>query len=174
MTKIVLILAFITTTICCITLCSSKNKLQIGDVAPDFMLPDQNGIMHSLSEYRGKKIALYFYPKDDTPGCRKQACSIRDNFEKLSHANITVIGLSKGTSKSKANFAQKYALPFTLLSANKKTLCDYGTNGTLFTLYLPKRRTFLINENGIIVAIIDNISVDKHAQQIIDEFNRTS
>ena len=149
-------------------------KLKVGQKAPAFVLPDQGGKTHKLADYTGQWVLLYFYPKDDTPGCRKQACSIRDNFDKLSLANITVIGLSKGTSKSKAHFAQKYALPFTLLSANKKTLCDYGTSGTLFTLYLPKRRTFLINENGIIVAIIDNISVDKHAQQIIDEFNRTS
>jgi peroxiredoxin Q/BCP len=171
--KIVLICLFIliTATLSCIAICPTKNKLKVGDIAPDFMLPDQNGVMHSLAEYRGKKVALYFYPKDDTPGCRKQACSIRDNFDKITDADITVIGLSKGTQKSKTSFAQKYALPFTLLIANKKTLSDYGTSGTLFTLFLPKRRTFLINEDGIIIAIIDNISVGKHAQQIIDGFN---
>ena len=138
---------------------------------PNFILYDQNGVTHSLLEYRGKKVALYFYPKDDTSGCKKQACSIRDNFNLLTNAGITVLGLSKGSLKSKSDFATKYSLPFTLLIADEKTLSDYGTSGNIFRFYLPKRRTFLIDENGIIVAILNKINVNKHAQQIIDAFN---
>ena len=166
-----LIFAFIVAaTASCFTLCSSQKALQVGDQAPDFLLPDQNGVVHCLSSLRGKKVALYFYPKDNTPGCSREACSIRDGFSALTDAGITVLGVSKGSINSKRSFAQKYSLPFTLLSATQQTLDDYGTSGTWKRLWMPLRYTFLINEQGIIVAILKDIDVDHHAQQIIDAF----
>src|SRR5260221_2365225 len=135
--KAFILIAIITiATVSCITLCSTKNELKVGDLAPDFTLSDQNGIMHTLSELRGKNVVLYFYPKDSTPGCTQQACNIRDNFSEFTDANIIILGLSKGSTKSKLSFATKYSLSYPLLSATKKTLSDYGTNGGVFRAYL--------------------------------------
>lgn len=153
--------------------CTTKNKLKVGDKAPDFLLVDKDGKKHTLADWSGKKIALYFYPKDNTPGCTEQACSIRDNFEDLTDAGITIIGLSKGSEKSKERFAEKQHLPFPLLLATEETLKSYGVNGSIFTLYLPKRRTFLVNEQGIIVAIINKIDTKNHARQILNGFKVT-
>ena len=150
--------------------CTSMQRLQIGDKAPDFTLIDQDNNTVTLSSFRGKKVALYFYPKNDTPGCTKQACSIRDNFDDLKQLDITVLGLSKGNKKDYKNFSEKYHLPFPILIATEQTLKDYNVNSGLFRLWMPKRHTFLINENGIIVAIITNTDVKNHAQQIISTF----
>lgn len=90
--------------------------LKEGDLAPDFELPDQNGDLHKLSDYRGKKVVLYFYPKDDTPGCTKEACSFRDSFGDFRKHGIVVLGVSKDSEKSHALFQEKYSLPFSLLS----------------------------------------------------------
>lgn len=142
----------------------------IGDKAPAFSLMDKDSVEHSLAEYRKKKVALYFYPKDDTWGCTKQACSIRDNFDDLADAGIVVLGVSKGSSKDKSRFAEKYHLPFMLLRATDDMLKQYGVKGSFWTFFMPKRRTFLINEDGIIVNIITDIDVKHHAQQILDGF----
>ena len=149
--------------------CSGK-KLQVGDSAPDFALVDETGNVHTLSELHGHKVALYFYPKDNTPGCTKEACNLRDNVAQLKNLDITIIGISNGSPKSKQQFKKQHNLPFPLLTANENTLRAYGTQGGLFNLYLPKRETFLINEQGIIVAIITHVNVNDHAQQIVDEF----
>lgn len=146
-------------------------ELRVGDKAPDFALLDQNGEMVRLSDFKGKKVAVYFYPKDDTPGCTQQACSLRDSFAALKKADIAILGLSKGSVKSKQKFMQKRHLNFPLLVATNKTLKDYGVNTGLFRLFLPRRWTFLIDEDGIIVAIIKNVNTKNHAQQIIDTFN---
>lgn len=150
-----------------------KPELTIGDQAPDFTLVDEHGTQHTLHELRGKKIALYFYPKDNTPGCTQQACNIRDNFDSLQDAGITTIGLSKGSSKSKNKFETKHHLPFLLLIATKDVLKAYGAQGSWFTFWLPKRITFLINENGVIVGIIKKVDVNNHAQQILDGFRNS-
>ncbi len=152
--------------------CGTKNQLKIGDRAPDFSLMDKDGIAHTLSALQGKKVALYFYPKDETPGCTQQACNIRDNFTSLADKGIVVLGMSKGSKKDKAHFTEKHHLPFTLLSATDDILKAYGVYGGFFRLYTPKRRTFLINEEGIIIDIIQKIDVKNHAQQIITGFNR--
>ncbi len=149
---------------------SSTRKLKVGDNAPDFALIDETGNVHTLSGLQGHKVALYFYPKDSTPGCTKQACNIRDNFARLKNLDITIFGLSGGTPKDKQQFKKEHNLPFALLTANENTFKVYGTEGGLFSLYMPKRETFLINEQGVIVAIITNVNVNEHAQQIIDEF----
>lgn len=170
------LIVFLTALICFTTLhCScSKKELHIGDKAPYFSLLDQNGNTTTLDDFKGQKVALYFYPKDDTPGCSQQACSLRDDFAALTEAGITIIGMSGGSVKSKQKFIEKKHLPFMLLIATKQTFKDYGVNnGWLWTwpLRLPRRWTFLINENGIIVGIIKNVDTKHHAQQILDAFN---
>src|SRR5579872_3792359 len=127
--------------------CSSVN-LKVGDKAPEFALVNQDGTIVHLSDFLGSKVALYFYPKDNTPGCTKQACSIRDSFADLTNANITVLGVSKGSQTGKTEFIKKHNLPFPLLSATQEALNAYGVAGNLLTLYFPKRRTFLINPDG--------------------------
>jgi len=150
----------------------SSKKLHVGDSAPDFALIDETGNVHTLAELHGHKVALYFYPKDNTPGCTKETCNLRDNFAQLKNLDITIFGISGGSPKSKQQFKKQHNVPFPLLTANENTLRAYGTQGGLFNLYLPKRETFLINEQGIIVAIITHVNVNDHAQQIIDEFAR--
>jgi peroxiredoxin Q/BCP len=157
------------TTLQCV--CMPKS-LKVGDNAPDFELTNQNGESVKLSDFKGKKVALYFYPKDSTPGCTQQACSLRDGFESLKDANITILGLSKGSVKSKQKFMKKQKLNFPLLIATQEVLDEYGVSTGLLSFYLPKRWTFLIDENGIIVAIIKTVDTKNHAQQIIDGFAR--
>lgn len=150
-------------------ICTSK-RLKIGDKAPNFELVSQDGEIVKLSDFKGKKIALYFYPKDSTPGCTQQACSLRDGFESLQDAGISIVGLSKGSTKSKQKFIQNQHLNFPLLIATEEILKAYGVSTGLLRLYLPKRHTFLIDENSIIVGIIENVDAKNHAQQIIDAF----
>lgn len=151
--------------------CACSNKeLNIGDKAPEFALLNQDGDLVRLSDFIGKKVALYFYPKDSTPGCTQQACSLRDGFDLLHEAGITILGLSKGSVKSKQRFIKKQHLRFPLLIATNKILEQYGVNTGLLRLYLPKRWTFLVDENGIIVHIIKNVNAKNHAQQILDAF----
>jgi thioredoxin-dependent peroxiredoxin len=169
MKTLLLLLSLISfTTLHCI--CVTKS-LRIGDKAPDFELVNQNGELVRLSDFKGKKVALYFYPKDNTPGCTQQACSLRDSFAPLHDADITILGLSKGSIRSKQKFIAKQHLNFPLLVATEDVLKCYGINTGLLQFYLPKRRTFLVNEEGIIVGIIEKIDTKNHAQQILDAFN---
>lgn len=144
----------------------------VGSLAPDFTLPDQNGKNHTLSSYRGQKVALYFYPKDETPGCTKEACSIRDGRKELEAAGIVVLGVSHDSVESHKKFADKHNLTFTLLSDSKKEVSvAYGAKGWLG---MPARYTYLINENGVIVAIMKDVNVSDHADEIIAAFNNPS
>jgi peroxiredoxin Q/BCP len=148
-------------------LMGKSDSIREGDIAPDFTLVDQNGKAHTLSDYFGQKIVIYFYPKDDTPGCTKEACAIRDGYEEFISERIKVFGISYDDSESHKEFAEKYKLPFTLLSdTDKKTAKLYSANGILFA----KRMTFLINEEGRIMKIFKNVDVSDHANEIIDEF----
>src|SRR6266436_5154704 len=124
----------------------STTELKVGDTAPEFALLNQDGQIIRLSDFIGQKVALYFYPKDNTPGCSQQACSLRDDFEQLHDAGITILGLSKGSIRSKQSFIKKKHLNFPLLIATNDVLKAYGVNTGLFRLYLPKRWTFLIDE----------------------------
>ncbi len=156
--------------------CACTKQLKVGDKAPDFALQDQDGEMVKLSDFKGKKLALYFYPADSTPGCTQQACSLRDAFDDLRDAGITILGLSKGSVKSKQKFIKNQHLNFPLLIATEKTFQAYGVNKGFFHFFFrtPKRWTFLVDENGIIVAIIKKVDTKNHAQQIIDAFNAAS
>lgn len=139
--------------------------LQINDLAPNFSAPDQDNQIHQLSDYKGKYLVLYFYPKDDTPGCTKEACSMRDNIQELKN-KAEVVGVSADTIESHQKFVEKYGLPFTLLADPEKKIIDaYGADGLIF----KKRVTFLINPEGKIVKIYDKVDVNKHAEQILKD-----
>jgi peroxiredoxin Q/BCP len=143
--------------------------VQVGDVAPDFMLPSQTGDLVSLSDFRGKKaVVLYFYPKDDTPGCTKEACAFRDRYEVFKEAGAEVIGVSGDSSQSHQQFASKYNLPFILLSDNGNELRKrYGVPSTLWVL--PGRVTYVIDPEGIIRHIFDSmLEFDRHVEEALN------
>lgn len=145
--------------------------LKVGDKAPDFSRPDQDGTVRTLADYAGKKVVLYFYPKDNTPGCTMQSCNLRDNYDDLMKAGFEVIGVSADTEKKHQGFISKYSLPFTLLADTDKSMLNaYGVWG-------PKkfmgrefdgihRTTFLISEEGVIEHIIDKVKTKDHTSQI--------
>jgi len=167
------LIIFLTALICFTAYTCSAKQLQIGNKAPHFELENQNGEMVNLDDFRGQKVAIAFYPKDNTTGCTKEMCNLRDDFAALTDEHITVLGLSRGSVKSKQKFIAKKGLPFTLLVATKQTFKDYGVNkGFWWWIFgLPKRWTFLVNEYGLIVGIIKNVDTKNHAQQILDGFN---
>lgn len=148
--------------------------LEIGTKAPDFTLPDQNGNMHSLSEYRGKKVILYFYPKDNTPGCTKQACGFAERFPQFTEKGAVVLGVSKDSVASHKKFEEKYGLPFTLLADPELAAIqaydvwqekkNYGK-----TYMGVVRTTYLIDENGKIVKAFDKVKAADNPEQMLGE-----
>ena len=145
----------------------ADNKLAEGSPSPDFTMQDQDGKSHTLSEYKGQLVVVYFYPKDDTPGCTTEACSIRDDYTLFKKNGIQVFGVSYDDMKSHKRFAEKYDLPFTLLSdVDKSVAAAYGTQG----LFVPSRKTFLIDETGIVRKIYENVTVTGHGAEILADF----
>jgi len=146
--------------------------LEAGNKAPDFSGLDQNGIKVSLKDYRGKKVALYFYPEDDTPTCTVQACNLRDNFSALKAAGFEIIGVSPNDVESHKKFKNKFQLPFTLIADPKHAIIDkYGVWGEK-NLYGHKhmgiyRTTFVIDEKGTIKKIFKRPNNKAHAEEII-------
>jgi peroxiredoxin Q/BCP len=147
--------------------------LKAGDKAPDFKAKDQDGKIISLKDFKGKKVALYFYPEDDTPTCTKEACNLRDNFNLLKKKGIVVLGVSPDTEKKHKKFETKYSLPFTLVAdPDREILNKYGVWG--WKKFMGRefmgthRTTFLINEKGIIEHIIEKVKSGSHAQQILE------
>ncbi len=149
--------------------------LKEGDKAPDFTAKDQNGDTVKLSDYKGKKLVLYFYPKDDTPGCTKEACSFRDADEVYNKQGIKVFGVSTDSEKSHQKFISKYQLPFDLLADTDKEIVEkYGVWGEK-SMYGKKymgtiRKTFLIGEDGKIAKIFDKVNVSEHADEVLAAF----
>ena len=147
--------------------------LEVGTKAPEFTLPDQNGEMHSLSDYRGQKVVLYFYPKDSTPGCTKQACNFGELLPQFREKGAVVIGVSKDSVASHKKFEEKYGLPFTLLSDVERTVIEaydvwkekknYGkvSMGVV-------RTTYLIDEEGIIIKAVGNVKAAENPAQMLD------
>jgi peroxiredoxin Q/BCP len=134
--------------------------------AIDFTLTDQNGNSHSLVDYKGKFVVLYFYPKDDTPGCTTEACSFRDEREVIAEHGTEIVGVSKDSVESHKKFADKYNLNFTILSdPEHKVIEAYGAWGMMGT----KRMTFLINPDGQIAREYPNVTPKEHALQIIQD-----
>ncbi len=147
--------------------------LKVGDDAPTFSLPDSQGNQVSLNGYKGKWAVLYFYPKDDTPGCTKEACQFRDDFKTLEALGAKVIGVSIDDSFSHKKFAEKYNLPFPLLSdASGEVAARYGALHNFLIIKLAKRYTFLINPQGKIAKIYLSVDTSKHSQEIIDDLKK--
>jgi peroxiredoxin Q/BCP len=147
--------------------------LKIGDDAPTFTLPDSQGNQVSLNDYKGKWAVLYFYPKDDTPGCSKEACQFRDDFKTLEALGAKVIGVSIDDSFSHKKFAEKYNLPFPLLSDASGEVADrYGALNNFLVIKLAKRYTFLINPQGKIAKIYLSVDTSKHSQEIIEDLKK--
>ena len=148
--------------------------LKEGDQAPEFEIKDQTGKIHKIEDYRGKKVILYFYPKDLTPGCTTESCNLRDNYEQLQRDGYEVIGVSADDEKKHQKFIDKHDLPFNLLADTEKTVLNrYGVWGE--KKFMGKvydgihRTTFVIDENGIIKKIINKVKTKDHTQQILDE-----
>lgn len=166
---------------------SSKDKsakakaveLKVGQKAPDFTLPSDTGEKISLKDFRGKKVVLYFYPKDDTPGCTKEACSFRDNINQILERGAVVLGVSADSVESHKKFKEKYNLNFPLLSDEKhKVLEKYGVWKER-NLYGKKfmgteRTTFIIDENGRIAHIFKNVKVDGHTEEVLRKLDELS
>ena len=138
--------------------------LEVGTKAPAFSLPDQNGTMHTLEEYRGKKIILYFYPKDNTSGCTKQACGFAERYPQFTEKGAVILGVSKDSVKSHKNFEMKYELPFTLLSDPERQVIEAYDVWKEKKLYGKVsmgvvRTTYLIDENGIISKAFGKVKV---------------
>jgi len=153
------------------------NAPEVNSLAPDFTLPDQDGVERSLSEYRGQWVLLYFYPKDDTVGCTKEACSIRDVFPKFESLNIAVLGVSTDSAESHKRFTEKYKLPFTLLSdAHKKAVNLYGVWGEKNFMGRESegtiRSSFLIDPTGTIEKIYIDVKPEKHADEVLKDLKR--
>lgn len=148
--------------------------LEIGTKAPGFELPDQNGTVHTLEEYKGKKVILYFYPKDNTPGCTKQACGYADRYPQFAEKGAVVLGISRDSVASHKKFEGNYSLPFTILSDTElsaikaydvwKEKKNYGkvSMGVV-------RTTYLIDENGIIVKANDKVKAAEDAEKMLGE-----
>lgn len=146
--------------------------LKEGDPIPPFSLPDQEGKLHSSTEYAGKTLVIYFYPKDDTSGCTKEACSFRDAYADLRAAGAVVLGISADSSASHDKFARKYALPFTLLSDTEKTtIMAFGAWGQK-SMYGKAyegilRSTFIVGPDGIVKKVFPKVSPADHAAQVL-------
>lgn len=149
--------------------------LKEGDKAPAFTATDQNGRKVKLSDLKGSRVVLYFYPKDDTPGCTKEACSFRDGFERFRKKGIKVFGVSTDDERSHQKFISKFALPFDLLAdTDKKIVEAYGVWGEK-SMYGKKymgtlRKTFLIDDKGKIAKIFEKVNVSEHADEVLAAF----
>ncbi len=144
-----------------------------GKPAPDFNLADQQGRQHNLQEYRGKYLILYFYPKDDTPGCTQEACAFRDDLHQLTELGAQVVGISVDDSNSHAVFAKKYHLPFPLLADKKgEVAASYGALLNLGIVKLARRYTFMIDPQGNIEHKYLSVDTSRHSREIIEDLKQ--
>lgn len=174
--KTILILSFFIVLVIAVMQGSPKSLKQ-GDEAPPFALSDETGTVRTLAEFKGKKVLLYFYPKDGTSGCTAQACGLRDHFSEYRDNKIIVIGVNYDSPESHKKFKENNHLPddFILLIDSKKEVArQYGAYSGWFKWFVPARISILINEQGKVVDVIHNVDVKKHAQQIIERFKKPS
>lgn len=148
-------------------------KLKVGDKVPDFLSKDQDGTIIKLSDYKGKKLIVFFYPRANTPGCTAEACNLRDNYSALKAAGYELLGVSEDSSRKQSNFKNKYDLPFPLLADEDHTVID------TFGVWGPKkfmgrefdgllRTTFVIDEQGVVERVIDKVKTKDHAAQLLN------
>ncbi len=148
---------------------AADEDLKIGDPAPAFSLYDQNNQLHSLKDYRGQWLVVYFYPKDDTPGCTQEACNFRDDILVIRQLNARVLGISIDNTDSHKAFAQKYSLPFPLLADSKGQVArEYGALFSIGPIKFAKRHSFIINPEGLIAQLYRDVDPKTHSQDIID------
>jgi len=146
--------------------------LQIGTKAPEFSLPDENGTIRNLSDYEGKKLILYFYPRDNTPGCTKQACGFANLYPQFSEKDVEIIGISKDSVASHKKFKEKYSLPFTILSDTELQIIqayDVWKEKKLYgkTSMGIVRTTYLIDENGVIIKAMDKVKAAENPEEML-------
>ena len=148
-------------------------KLKVGDKVPDFLSKDQDGTIIKLSDYEGKKLIIFFYPRANTPGCTAEACNLRDNYSALKAAGYELLGVSEDSSRKQSNFKNKYDLPFPLLADEDHTVIE------TFGVWGPKkfmgrefdgllRTTFVIDENGVVERVVDKVKTKDHAAQLLN------
>ena len=150
--------------------------IKVGDMAPDFALPNQKGVKIKLSDFLGNKVVIYFYTKDDSPKCTKQACSFRDNFQKFKQNDIVILGISFDNYKSHKQFIEKFSLPFQLLSDNDtKIATKYGIYGEKIAYGRKfmgiQRTTFIVDEQGIIIDILKDVKPLNHAVDVLEKLS---
>lgn len=155
---------------------AKMKHLKVGDKAPEFIVNDQHGKAVSLSDFKGKRVVIYFYPKDNTPGCTAQACNIRDNYTAIQNEGIVILGVSADTEKKHQGFISKYDLPFSLLADTDHAMLNlYGVWGEKKfmgrTFDGIHRTTFILDESHTIVGIIDKPKTNDHTREILEIYN---
>ena len=156
---------------------TNTKELKIGNKAPAFSLKNTEGKTVKLSDFKGQKVVLYFYPKDDTPGCTKEACAFRDDYAQLQKRGVVVLGVSADDQKSHQRFTQKYSLPFTLLSDPEHTMMEKYNAWVEKNMYGKKymgvaRITYIINEDGKIAHIFAKVKPETHSQDVLQVIDR--
>jgi peroxiredoxin Q/BCP len=152
-------------------------QLKVGDYAPDFILNDEAGMKHSLAAYQGQPVILYFYPKDDTPGCTTEACNFRDDYSAYEDADVVILGVSADDEASHLKFKEKFDLPFSLLAdTNKEVVNKYGVWGKK-SMYGKEfegihRTTFLIDADGKIARIFEKVKPSTHSEELLNEIEK--
>lgn len=168
----VFLTGIVTLTSCKKNAVKSKQVACVGQLAPDFSLLDDTGKLVKLSDFAGQNVVLYFYPKDFTPGCTQEACSLRDIAQVYREHNIVIMGVSYDGIKSHQDFKRKHNLSFALLSdLNREVAKAYGANTGIQNYFFPKRMTFLINTQGVIIKIFNQVDVTGQAQEILKYLN---
>ena len=148
----------------------TETQPAVGDSAPTFKLQDQNGDWHTLGDYKGKYVVLFFYPKDGTPGCTTEACNFRDNIFAFDDLNTQILGISLDDVDSHKEFSEKYSLPYPILAdVEKESAVDYGVLGKFMMMTITKRESFIIDPDGLIVKHYKNVDPDKHTDEVIEE-----
>jgi len=147
---------------------NAADQVSVGDAAPEFELADQSGQLHSLEDYRDQWVVLYFYPKDETPGCTTEACEFRDNIFAFREINVQILGVSLDDVESHQKFAENHGLPFPLLAdIEGKAAEAYGVKTKMFGMTVAKRQTFLVGPDGTIAKHYEKVKPAEHSQQVL-------
>jgi peroxiredoxin Q/BCP len=153
----------------------AAEPLEVGQLAPDFELPDQSGQLHSLEDYRDQWVVLYFYPKDETPGCTTEACEFRDDIFEYKKRNTQILGVSLDDVESHRDFAEHHGLPFPILADPKGLVVEtYGVKTRMFGMAVAKRQTFLIAPDGTIAKHYESVDPDDHSAEILADLEELS